>query len=708
MSQFFTTEMTTDKVKVLTFNRSDMDTNVLSAKVLQELNDLIDTFAADKDVAGLVIISGKKDQFIAGADITEIESFKTAEQAEQGSRLMQAIYTKVANLKFPTVAAIHGACLGGGLELSLACTWRVVTNAEVTSLALPEIQLGLLPGAGGTQRLPRLVGIQAGLDMILTGKRIRGDKAVKMGLADAAVHPSFLKKIAVEFATKKRTDAKKHTLTESALEGNPLGRMVMRKKAKELVEKNTKGFYPAAYKALDAVFKSAETSIDKGLAIEAKYFGELAMTRESNSLIHLFHATTKLKKHPYKDAGKARFGESKSKLVGVIGAGFMGAGIATVALEKNLRVLLSDPNQEAVGRALKHVDEYFGKQVKRKRIKSFQATQKLAHVSPGLSPQGFGKCDIVIEAVFEDLGLKQKLLAETEKSASKDWIFASNTSAIPISEIASKSAHQDRVLGMHFFSPVEKMPLLEIIVTDKTAPWATARAVELGQTMGKQVIIVKDGPGFYTTRALAFFLNEAALMLAEGARIDKVDKALTDFGFPVGPVTLIDEVGIDVGSHVLETMEKSFKDRITVPEGMKVILDSGRLGRKNQKGFYLYAEGKKGEPDPAIYQMLAKYKVSPKGIPSDEIVDRCLLIFVNESIRCLEEGILKDAYDGDVGAVFGLGFPPFWGGPFRYVDHIGAGAILKRLTALEETYGKRFAPAPLLKSMAASNKLFFG
>jgi 3-hydroxyacyl-CoA dehydrogenase/enoyl-CoA hydratase/3-hydroxybutyryl-CoA epimerase len=313
----------------------------------------------------------------------------------------------------------------------------------------------------------------------------------------------------------------------------------------------------------------------------------------------------------------------------------------------------------------------------------------------------------VIEAVFEDINLKRKILRDCEQRSKTDWIFASNTSALPIKEIAKESAHKERILGMHFFSPVEKMPLLEIVVTPETADWATGRAFELGQRIGKQVIVVQDGPGFYTTRALAFYLNEAALILSEGARIEVIDQALTDFGFPVGPITLIDEVGIDVGSHVLKTMAESFSDRVKVPKALQSILDSGRQGRKNGKGFYQYREGKKGLPDEEIYKFTREAGGKPVDHAPDEIVDRCLLLFIAESIRCVEDKILSHPHDGDVGAVFGLGFPPFWGGPFKYVDHIGAKVVHDRMLALREKFGPRFEPPRLLASMASSGEKFF-
>lgn len=715
MGQFWTVEREVGNVAVVVLDRKDKDVNTLSEAVLRELNGVIDSFAGDASLEGVVFISGKKD-FVLGADIGDIAAMKTVEDATAGAKHLQALFQRIADLNVPTVAAIHGQALGGGLELSLACTWRLATSDSRTKLALPEIQLGLIPGAGGTQRLPRLIGITAALDMILTGKRVAGKKAEKLGLVDACVPKELLREQAIRYATMKkphgrRVDLKPGSLAADlpkwATEGNPLGRKLIHKKAREMVDEKTKGFYPASYKALDAIFDGFDTSLARGLDLEAKLFGQLVVTRESQSLVHLFHATTSLKKHKYKDASRERFGARKIDTIGVIGSGFMGAGIATVAIEKGIKVRLSDPNKEAVGRAIKHSRDYFQKKVDRRRIKPFEMSQKLAHLSPGLSPVGFKQADIVIEAVFEDMRLKQKLLKQVEVDAGENFIFASNTSALPIAKIAEAAKQPDRVIGMHFFSPVEKMPLLEVVVTDQTADWVTARVIELGQEMGKQVIVVKDGPGFYTTRALSFFLAEAATMLMEGASIESIDRALTEFGFPVGPITLIDEVGIDVGMHVLETIQVAFPDRMSAPRGLAPVAESGRLGRKNNKGFYLYENGKKGRPDPAVYELIGVPRSGGDKLPADEIVDRCMLLFVNESVRCLEEGILVNAFDGDVGAVFGLGFPPFWGGPFKYVDLVGAASVVERLRALEAKHGSRFKPASLLVKHADAKTRFF-
>lgn len=708
MNQYFSITKE-DGIAVVTFNRNDKESNTLAEPVLRELNGVVSQLAESSDVNGVIFISGKKDQFIAGADIDDIARFKSAIDAEQGSKAMQEIFHKISKLGKPTVAAINGACLGGGLEMALACTWRIATQDDKTKLGLPEIQLGFIPGAGGTQRLPRLIGIAPALEMILTAKRVDGSKALKMGLVDACVPTGLLLSEAKKLASKKRESepAPHKAFAQMALEGTIIGRRVMAMKARESVTEKTKGFYPASYKALDAVFSGYEMSLDKGLALEAKYFGELTQTPESASLVHLFHATNAVKKHPYKDAGRERFAEaSKVTSVGVVGGGFMGAGITTVCADRGIRVSVSDPNKDSLGRLMKTVREFLYKKVKRRRLKSFEADSKLARVNPQLSPAGFNKLDVVIESVFEDLGLKQKILSQVEKDAHKNWIFASNTSALPLRDIAAKSAHPERVIGMHFFSPVEKMPLLEVVVAEGTAPWVVARIVELGNQMGKTIIVVKDSPGFYVNRALAFYLAEAAMMIGEGIAIDELDDALTKFGWPVGPITLIDEVGLDIGMHVLKTMENAWPNRFKTPTQFKPISDSGRLGRKSGKGFYRYKDGKKEGVDPEIYSII-NVKPSNTSISREEIIDRCVLGYINESVLCLEDKVIPSPYEGDVGSVFGVGFPPFLGGPFKYMDTIGLRKIVDRMRVLESKYGSRFTPAQTLVKMAESGQVFY-
>jgi 3-hydroxyacyl-CoA dehydrogenase/enoyl-CoA hydratase/3-hydroxybutyryl-CoA epimerase len=674
---------------------------------MRELDSILDNARSDGKITGVVFTSGHKDQFIAGADIDEIAKFTSAKDAEGGSLAMQGIFSKISNLGKPTVAAIHGACLGGGLELALSCSWRVATTDEKTKLGLPEIQLGFIPGAGGTQRLPRLIGIAPALDMILTAKRVDGPKALKMGLVDACVPHGILLTEAVKLASSARKGGSvKKPIAQAALEDNFLGRKVMAMKAREQVTAKTKGQYPASYKALDAVFQGFETSLDKGLALEARFFGELTQTPESRCLVHLFHATNAVKKHPYRDAGKSRFGDGiKVSSIGVVGGGFMGSGITNVAADRGLRVSVSDPSKESIARMMKNARDFFYKKVKRKRLKTFQADSKVAQINPQLTPVGFNKADVVIESVVENLAVKQKILAATEANSHKDWIFATNTSALPLRDIAAQSSSPERIIGMHFFSPVEKMPLLEVVVGEKTADWVVARIVELGNQMGKTIIVVKDSPGFYVNRALAFYLAEAAMMVGEGVAIDYMDDTLVGFGWPVGPINLIDEVGLDIGMHVLKTMENAWPDRFKTPAQFKPIADSGRLGRKNQKGFYSYADGKREGVDSEIYSII---KVSPsRGLAASEIIDRCVLGYINESILCLEDKVIPSPYEGDIGSVFGVGFPPFRGGPFKYIDSCGAANIVSRMRALEAKYGSRFKPAASLVAMAESGKKYF-
>ena len=702
---------TTDtKVSVVTFDAT-AKMNMLAAKVLKELAALLDEVASDGNCRGLVFISGKKDQFIVGADVNEIETLNTPEQARDSSREFEGILRKFSQLKIPTVAAIHGPCLGGGLELILCCTYRIASDAEITKFAAPEIKLGLIPGAGGTQRLPRLVGISTALDLILTGRNYPAHKAMKVGLVDAIVPQTMLAQIACDYAVQKKPPVNtrkkknlKQVLPEIALQKNPLGRKLMARKAREAVARETRSFYPAAYKALEAVFDGIELPLNKGLELEAQLFSQLVCTRECKSLIHLFHATTALKKNNYSKDGKAKYGDTKVERLGIVGAGFMGAGLATLAADRHCNVLISDPNAEAVGKLLKHANVYFAKKVQRQRLKRFQQTQKMAMITPGTTIAGFNSCQLVIEAVYEKLELKQQILQACEEQLASDMIFASNTSALSIAAIAAQAKNPERVLGMHFFSPVEKMPLLEIVVTKKTAPWAISRAVDFGHALGKQVIIVQDQPGFYTTRVLAFLMAEALRILLEGGPIEEIDKALTDFGFPVGPITLVDEVGIDIGLHVLDTLTKH--KLMEAPPLLDVLPAQGYLGRKAGKGFFQYRDGKKLAVDENIYKLLDINKKQDE-LPHDLIVDRCLLLFVNEAVKCLDTKILSTPRDGDVGAVFGLGFPPFWGGPFKYVDHVGCKAIVENLHTMQNKYGQRFAPAQGLVTMAEQDTKFF-
>lgn len=691
--------------------------NTLSLGLAEELRAVFDEIERDASVVAAVLISGKNDNFIAGADIEQFLEFKTAEDAEQASYTGQKMLSRLERLRVPVVAAIHGACLGGGLETALACAWRVVSEHPKTVLGLPEVQLGLIPGTGGTQRLPRLIGLPNALDMILRGRNVRPKKALKMGLVDDVVHPAILRDIAVQRAkelgagTRTRSQGRVERGAEGLLvERNRFGRALVLKKARQSVVQQTHGLYPAPLAALDVIRAGYENGIDAGFKEESRRFGELAMTEVSRQLIFLFFATNSLKKDPGVDAPAPA-----PKLVdkiGVLGAGFMGAGITSVAVQQGTLVRLKDTDTSRVGKGIAAVRDVVRERYTKRQITRQQLDDMMALTGGTTEYTGFGNVDIVIEAVFEDIDLKHRVLREVEPHLPEDAIYASNTSTIPISRIAEAATRPEQVLGMHFFSPVHKMPLLEVIVTSRTTKEATVTAVAYGKQLGKTVIVVNDGPGFYTTRTLSAYMNEAGRLLDEGAAIDAIDKALVDFGFPVGPITLLDEVGIDVGGKVGLVLADSLGLRMTPSEAMRRVVTAGRLGRKGRSGFYKYdASGKKGDVDNSIYQIIGATARATAGkhvdIPAEEMVRRCVLAMVNEAARCLQEGVLRNVRDGDVGAVFGIGFPPFRGGPFRYADTVGVASLVRQLQELNTRYPPRFEAAEILVEMARSGKTFY-
>ncbi|HET8722938.1 MAG TPA: fatty acid oxidation complex subunit alpha FadJ [Anaeromyxobacteraceae bacterium] len=695
--------------------------NTLSRETGAELGSVLESLERDPAVKAVVFASGKKEGFVAGAKIEMLRDVSGADEAERLSRDAQAGFDRLERFPKPVVAAIHGACLGGGLEWAMACHYRVASNDRKTQLGLPEVQLGVIPGAGGTQRMPRLVGIATALDLILAGKTVKPRKALAIGLVDESVPPPLLLEVARARARaladgevlrsgepgmvdRLRKDPQA-TLQKLALEENFLGREVLFRQARRQLLAKTRGHYPAPLAALEAIQAGVEKGVEKGLEVEARLFGELAVSPVAKELMGIFFATTALKKDngTSDPAVKARPVES----VGVLGGGLMGSGIAYVTVNAGVPVRIREKDDAAVGRALASVAGIFDGRVKKRSIDRLEKLARMRLLTAGTGWDGMERVDVLVEAVFEDLKLKQDML-RTFEQLNPRGIFATNTSSIPVGDIAQASGHPETVLGMHYFSPVNKMPLLEVIVTPRTADEVTATAVALGKRQGKTVIVVGDGPGFYTSRILAPYVNEAVLLLLEGASVEDVDAALVGFGFPVGPVTLLDEVGIDVGAKVAKVMHAAFGDRMKPPEAMGAVLDSGRLGRKNGKGFYVYGDPKrKKEVDATVYDVLPGGRAR-KRIPREEIVERCVLQMVNEAVLTLGEGVLRSARDGDVGAVFGLGFPPFRGGPFRWIDAEGSNRILERMRRLEGRLGTRFRPAPLLQERGATGRTFHG
>jgi 3-hydroxyacyl-CoA dehydrogenase / enoyl-CoA hydratase / 3-hydroxybutyryl-CoA epimerase len=710
----FTVEIE-DGVATLLLDVPGETVNTLSPAIGAEFEALLSRFEQDPAVKAIVLASGKRDGFIAGARLEMLQAVKSAAEAEELSRQGQAGFDRLERFGKPVVAAIHGACLGGGLEWALACRYRVASNDPRTLLGLPEVQLGLLPGAGGTQRLPRLIGQANALDLILAGKTVRVRKALSMGIVDEACPAPLLRQVAVERAraladgslVPKRPMARKPAgmaaAQQALLESNPLGRAVLFGKAKEQLLKKTRGNYPAPEQALEAIRIGAARDMAAGLAAEARSFGQLAVSDVSKRLVEIFFAQTAMKRESGVDDPSVK--PRKVERVGVLGGGLMGSGIAWVTVNAGIPVRVREQNDVAAAKALGNVGAIFAERVKRKSMERLDRDAAMRLITTTTGWDGLAHVDVLVEAVFEDLKLKQEMLKAFE-AVNPTGIFATNTSSIPIADIASQAARPEAVIGMHYFSPVNKMPLLEVIPTPRTSPEVIATAVALGKKQGKTVIIVGDAPGFYTNRVLGPYMNEAAWLLAEGAAIDELDAALVDFGYPVGPITLLDEVGIDVGAKVSKILHAAFGDRMKPPDALEAVLKSGRLGRKNGKGFYTYGQGKKKVVDESVYGLLPGGR-SRKRFPRAEMAERLALSLVNEAARALGEGIIRSPRDGDIGAVFGIGFPPFRGGPFRMADAMGAGAVVEKLQRLRQQFGDRFEPAPLLVENAREGATFY-
>jgi 3-hydroxyacyl-CoA dehydrogenase/enoyl-CoA hydratase/3-hydroxybutyryl-CoA epimerase len=682
--------------------------NTLSTRFFGWFDEQIGRLEGERPAA-LVIASGKPDGFVAGADLEELLGSADSEAVigllQRGHDLME----RLAGLPFPTVAAIHGACLGGGLELALACRFRVATEHRKTKLGLPEVQLGLIPGLGGTQRLPRLIGVPAALDLILTGKQIDARKARKLGLVDDTCHPADLARAAARWA---RTKPGKRALAGGFAGGitrratdliarTPVAERLIFDKARSGVLAKSGGHYPAPLVAVEVVREGLKLPLRRALDVEAGAFSELVVSETAKNLISIFF----LKNAVEARAARIARGARPIPRVGVLGAGFMGAGIAQVLSHKGVPVVLKDKDLPSLGRGVSFAAQEFRGLAKRRKLTEAESKLALGRIHGTVDYAALSRVDLVIEAVFEDVEVKHRVIREVEAVAPESLIFASNTSAIPIATLAAASRRPENVVGMHFFSPVAKMPLLEVIRHPKASEEAVATVVEAGRIMGKTVIVVNDGPGFFTSRVLGAMLNEAAWMLAEGADVDQVDQAMTRWGWPVGPFALLDEVGLDVARHAGEVVRQALGDRVEAPAIFAPMIADRRLGRKSKRGFYLYEEDRKGRRpvDPAVYALLGW---QPRPFDDTEIVERCWLQMLNETARCMEEGIITDPADVDLGVIFGFGFPPFRGGLLREADRHGLPWVVDRLETWAARHGRRLEPAGLLRDMAQRGASF--
>ncbi|MDP1854332.1 MAG: 3-hydroxyacyl-CoA dehydrogenase NAD-binding domain-containing protein [Candidatus Omnitrophota bacterium] len=687
------------------FDQPDSKINVLSNAVMLEFKEVLLQLKERKDLKGIFILSAKPDIFIAGADIKEIENMTSSLDGQAKAMAGQEILNLLEDISVPTAALINGACVGGGLELALACDWRIASVGDKVRLGLPEVKLGIIPGFGGTKRLARLVGLRKGLEMIVSGELILAQGAFKIGLVDFLAPQARLTAEAIEFLNRnshkrKIYQPKLKGLLNIFLDKSFLGRLVLKNQTKKFVLGATRGQYPAALAAVDVVCKNYSTSLKAALSREAKVFGELVVGPVSKNLISVFYLAEKYKKAKWAEAAPG-----KVKKCAVLGAGVMGGGIAQLFSYYGLTVRMKDLSYAALGRGLRQAKEIYNYAIKKRKLKPAQADFAMALISPTTDYSGFKDADLIVEAVIEDMEIKKKVWREVDGVARADAIFASNTSCLSIAQMGEGVKNKSRLVGMHFFNPVHRMPLIEIIRTRETSEEAVATLVEFSKRIGKTPIVVKDSCGFLINRILIPYLDEAGFILEDGVDFERIDNACVNFGMPMGPFTLIDEIGLDVGYKVALLLEEHFGPRMKVAQSLKDVYNQKWFGKKSGKGFYLH--NKKGKiPNKGVYGLL-KSK-GGTSISNEEIVKRLLCRMINEAAMCLEEKICSEPSDIDIGMIMGTGFPPFRGGLLRYADTIGAEKIIADLERLKNNVSKeRFNPCGYLAEISLKKGKFY-
>lgn len=671
--------------------------NKFSSSVMQEFSGIVDRMERAGDVKRIIVASPKPGIFIAGADVSEFTKATSPDLAREYTRFGQQVLHRFSKLPQVKVAAINGACMGGGCELALSCDWRVISDSPKASIGLPEVKLGIFPAWGGATKLPRLIGLPAALDIILNGKTLDGRRAKKIGLVDEVVEPGILLDVARRFAGRGQRNVPPRT--KFFIEGNPLARKLIFRKARQAVLKQTGGHYPAPLAAIDVIDRGLSAGIEAGLAREVEAVAPLIMGDVAQNLVKLFFLMEESKKDPV--SAKPR----DIRDVGVLGAGVMGGGIAQIVADKTpASVRMRDINWNAISGGMKAAAKVWKKKVERRRMTRGEMQRNLARITGTTDWTGFARADMVIEAVIEKLDVKQSVLAEFESLAKPEAIFATNTSTIPITDIAAKAARPANVVGMHFFNPVDRMPLVEVIRGQKTSDAALVTVASFARKLGKTVVYCNDGPGFVVNRILAPYMNEAGFLLEEGNSIESIDKAMIDFGMPVGPVALLDEVGIDVAAKVAGILSAAFKNRMPKSRVVDSLYEQHRYGRKNNKGLYLYEQGRRKGPDAEVYRLFGVS--TPHQADEKEVVDRMVMAMINEASLIVDEKIVASAGELDLAMIMGTGFPPFRGGLLRHADSLGLRHVVTRLQELEKKHGARFAPNPPIRKLAESGSTF--
>jgi len=648
-------------IATLTFDVPGQSANTLSAEVLDELDRALSQLES-QPLRGVMVVSAKPGGFIAGADIREFEHLDDAAHATELARRGQKVFGHLARLPFPSVAVIHGYCLGGGLELALACTYRIARDDASTRLGLPEVRLGINPGFGGTVRLPPLIGALPALDMMLSGRAVGARAARRLGLVDDIVPERHLRRAAMQLL-RRRAPRRRAPWLQRLLASAPLRPVVIKLLTRKLSDKADPDHYPAPYRILDLWARHANEEE------EAISLGELLVSRTSRNLVHIFLLGERAKR-----AGRAT--PHRIVNVHVIGAGVMGADIAMWAAHRGFRVSLQDQRPEILARAMKRAHDFFAKKLKDPRA----VQEAMDRLMPDLGGNGLGRADLVIEAIVEKLDAKQGLLADVERKVRPDTLIATNTSSIRIEDIASALQDPARLVGLHFFNPVAKMQLVEIVRGAQSDEQALARARAFALALDRYPLDVKSSPGFLVNRILMPYLIESVVMIEEGTSPEQIDQAACTFGMPMGPVELADTVGLDICLSVAEELAGPLNT--PVPQALRQKVAEGKLGRKSGEGFYRWDA--KGRPQ----------RAHQGGEPDTPVTERLVLRMLNEVVACLREGVVTQPDAVDLGMVYGTGFAPYLGGPMRYIAGLGETGVSHSLYRLAQEYGGRFNPDP--------------
>jgi 3-hydroxyacyl-CoA dehydrogenase/enoyl-CoA hydratase/3-hydroxybutyryl-CoA epimerase len=720
----FRFETDVDGVATLTWDMPGRSMNVITEAVMNELVAVIDEVAANAAIKGCIITSGKE-AFSGGADLTMLQGLglqyaklaktKGEEEAmrfflEATGRLSQ-VYRKLETCGKPFVAAVHGTCLGGAFELALACHCRILSDSEKTRVGLPEIKVGLFPGAGGTQRVSRLMPTGDALQMLFKGEQIKALAARNMGLVHGVAPQDQMLALAKEYIVKGGPakapwDTEGYKLPSNKV--HSVGGMMIWPPANAIYRRETQDNYPAAKAILQAVYEGLQLPMDLALRVESRYFAYILKTPEAAAMIRsLFLSKTELEKGARRPADVPPL---KIKRVGVIGAGFMGAGIAYVSAMAGINVVLVDKDQESADKGKAYSHKLVSDQISKGRAKTADRDALLARIHATPDYTALKGCDLVIEAVFEDRTVKVDVIKRVQAVIGRRTIFASNTSTLPISSLAENFERPSQFIGIHFFSPVEKMLLVEIIQGRRTGDRALATALDFVRAIKKTPIVVNDCRGFFANRCVLNYIREGHLMLAEGIPAAMIENLAKKAGMPVGPLSLNDEVALDLGWKILQATKKDLGEAAidARQEALlkTMVIDQERFGRKNQKGFYDYVPGSK-KLWPGLKD-LSRVKLDPDTLDKQEIVDRILVVQALEAARTVEEKVITDVREADVGAILGFGFAPYTGGPLSYIDHMGTKAFVALCEKLAKKHGERFAPNKLLRSMARKGETFYG